>query len=679
MNKAISLRAKLNLFLAGATMLLGITVPIVTAHASGFSWTVNVASITSSKPNYFYPYITPAKFTSSNGSIQVGMYRPLYWYGDKTGGVNVDPALSLAELPVMSDGNKTATITMKKNYTWSNGAPVQAKDVMEFLNIMAADPGTYGNYAGTANGVPITIPDILASVEIPQPNTIVMHFVSKVDPAWLLYNPLSEVTPLPQAWDLIPANWDATMPFTARTLASANGGNIATKTAGCWSGKFIGAGTASGPTSTYVDQSGYNTIIPAGNIPMARTCAEVRNTMNALAYDPIHIGNMDTTVGKVWSIVNGPWQIGSWNYATGAYTQVRNPKYAGPRSATSPTTINAIPCQLSTGDCLNLLLSGQVDIGGVPTSSAPAITKLSDASKAKIPGMASGYHLIAKYSWAIGYGYFNADSVQTGAQNDPTNGAGDNTPRGKLMQQQYIRQALNDTYPGDAIAKQIYRGYAYPTPGPLPPFPAGKYSSKLTKSTNNPKEIPSLMTSHGWSLDSHGIWSCNTAAKCGAGIAVGTKFIIKADTTTVGDTQGQAAVDLWKSATKASGIEVVLNNQTFNTTIGNDTLGTTNWDMIAGASGWVFWPGFIPTGEPLWLTGAASNAGDFSDPAIDKAILGTINGTVTLAAYEKALIKAAGAFWGQWSVGLVEISNHIGGYVPQAIPVGTSELWTYKK
>ena len=677
MIKALSLRTKLNLFLAGAILMIGIVVPVAKAHASTFSWTVNERQLTSSKPNYLYPYMPGAKFTQSNGGIQIGLYRPLYWYGDATGGVNVDPQLSLAQLPVMSNGNKTATITLKPGYKWSNGAPVQAKDVMEWLNIMAADPGQYGNYSGTANGIPITIPDILASVVVPQSNTIVMNFVSAVDPTWLLYNPLSEVTPLPQAWDIVPASWDPTKPYTTSTLASANGGNIDTKTAGCWSGKFIGAGTAAGPTSVFTDPYGEPTIIPASNIDMAKTCTEVRNTMNALGYDPTHIGDMSTTVGKVFSVINGPWKIDTWNYATGAYTEVRNPQYAGPRNAKSPTKINVIPCQSTTGDCLNLLLSGQVDIGGAPSSSANPITNLSQAPKAKISGMASGYHLVTSYSWSVGYGPINQDSKNTGAQDDATLGAGDSTPRSALFAQSYIRVALNDSYPGAAIINGPYRGYGYPTPGPLPPYPVSKYSSHEKVSPYKISDIAPAMKAHGWVLDNNGVWSCATPSKCGDGIAAGAKFVIKVDTVTLGDTQGQAAMTLWQASAKANGIALVINTQSFNTTVGNDTIGTTNWDMYEG-SGWIYAPGFLPTGEPLWLSGAASNSGDFSNAAIDKVILGTINGSATLTQYESALQKNPPNVWQNWTVGLIEVKNNIGGYVPQATGYGRAELW-YKK
>ena len=66
------------------------------------------------------------------------------------------------------------------------------------------------------------------------------------------------------------------------------------------------------------------------------------------------------------------------------------------------------------------------------------------------------------------------------------------------------------------------------------------------------------------------------------------------------------------------------------------------------------------------------------DAAIDKAILGTINGSVTLAAYELALQKNPPNVWQNWTVGLIEVKNNIGGYVPQATGYGRSELW-YKK
>ena len=673
--RTVSMRTRVSLFLAFAIAVLGIAIPTAKANASAFSWTVNLSSYQPAKPTYLYPYMPPAKFTQSNGALQLGLYRPLYWFGDAKGGVNVDPAMSLAALPVMSNGGKTATIVIKPGYKWSNGAPVQAKDVMEFLNIMVSDPGAYGNYSGTAKGQPITIPDILASASIPKPNTIVLNFVMKIDPTFLVYNPLSEVTPLPQAWDVVPANWDPTQPFSATTLVSAASGMLATKPGGCWSKKFIGAGKSTGPTTTYTDPYGDPTNIPAANVNMAKTCTEVRTTMNSFGYDPTNIGNLATNTGKIWSVVDGPYKIDTWNYATGAYDLVRNPTYGGKRNAKAPTELNYIPCQSATGDCLNLLLSGTVDIAGVPSTIASPITSLSQAPNATIANAPAGYKLKVGYDWSVGYGPINMDSKNTGAADDASLGAGDTTPRYALFAQQYVRVALNDTYPGSTIVNTTYRGYGYATPGPLPPYPVSKYSSHSTNPYSSSK-ISALMTSHGWALNSSGIWACVTAGSsgCGTGIDKGAEMIFRVDAATQGDTQGQAAMTLWQSAAKSFGVDLIINTGTFNSVIASDTNGTTNWDMYEG-SGWIYAPGFLPTGEPLWLTGAASNSGDFSNSLIDHDILGTIKGTVTLAQYAKDLQANPPNVWQHWLVRLIEVSNHIGGYVYQSTGYGRSELW----
>ena len=64
--------------------------------------------------------------------------------------------------------------------------------------------------------------------------------------------------------------------------------------------------------------------------------------------------------------------------------------------------------------------------------------------------------------------------------------------------------------------------------------------------------------------------------------------------------------------------------QSFNTIIGETTpcaVGPKcNWDML-NFGGWNFnGPGFEPTGEPLFETGASSNSGSYSDSTEDKLI-----------------------------------------------------------
>ena len=56
------------------------------------------------------------------------MYRPLYWFGVGNS-ASLNPGLSVAQVPVYSNGGKTVTIKMK-DYKWSNGESVDAQDVV---------------------------------------------------------------------------------------------------------------------------------------------------------------------------------------------------------------------------------------------------------------------------------------------------------------------------------------------------------------------------------------------------------------------------------------------------------------------------------------------------------------------------------------------------------------------
>src|SRR5581483_7967900 len=87
------------------------------------TWALPPAAV----PNWIFPFIDPAHSTIDNrNQFEYLMYRPLYWFGNK-GQPVIDPAVSLANLPVYSNGNKTVTITLKP-YHWSNGETVTTQD-----------------------------------------------------------------------------------------------------------------------------------------------------------------------------------------------------------------------------------------------------------------------------------------------------------------------------------------------------------------------------------------------------------------------------------------------------------------------------------------------------------------------------------------------------------------------
>ena len=113
--------------------------------------------------------------------------------------------------------------------------------------------------------------------------------------------------------------------------------------------------------------------------------------------------------------------------------------------------------------------------------------------------------------------------------------------------------------------------------------------------------------------------TCEVPAKCGAGIRKGTRATLNLDYSTGLTTLGQQA-DVFKSDASKAGIVINPIGATFNTVISKDTQANPSWEM-SGYGGWAFnGPGFAPTGEPLFQTGAGSNSGSYSSPMMDRLI-----------------------------------------------------------
>ena len=146
-------------------------------------------------PNYIFPFMSLAYFSVTNISdLQQLMYRPLYWFGQGSS-PGINPSLSLAALPTYSDGGRKITIHMKP-YKWSNGETVTAQDTVFFMNM---DKVEKQNWAGYAPG---TMPDDVKSVIATNPTTLVFTLTGPANSNWFTYNELSQITPIPMAWDV---------------------------------------------------------------------------------------------------------------------------------------------------------------------------------------------------------------------------------------------------------------------------------------------------------------------------------------------------------------------------------------------------------------------------------------------------------------------------------------------
>ena len=128
----------------------------------------------------------------------------------------------------------------------------------------------------------------------------------------------------------------------------------------------------------------------------------------------------------------------------------------------------------------------------------------------------------------------------------------------------------------------------------------------------------SLLTSHGWK-NVGGVMTCETAAACGAGVTAGTKLSITMDYAT-GVTYFQQEVSIMQVRHGAGrdpaepGAAVVQHDHRRVRAVQADRRPRCKWQAL-NFGGWNFnGPGFEPTGEPLFQTGATSNAGSYSDP-----------------------------------------------------------------
>jgi peptide/nickel transport system substrate-binding protein len=232
--------------------------------------------------------------------------------------------------------------------------------------------------------------------------------------------------------------------------------------------------------------------------------------------------------------------------------------------------------------------------------------------------LGSGYNLQPFYFFGITYAQPNFN----------------NPAVGYLARQLYIRQALQEVFDQPGINAKIYRGYSVPTSGPAPNAPPGNPWIPAAQTENNSQgpyplsiaKAKSTLESHGWS-EVGGVMTCQDPAKCGTGIPKGQQMKL-----TYVYSTGQAAVTaMWqtyKSDASLAGIDINIVGQSFNSIVGEAApcapMGPQCTVQVFAYGGWVFdGPGFEPTGEPLFATGAGSNAGNYSDPTMDSLINAT--------------------------------------------------------
>jgi peptide/nickel transport system substrate-binding protein len=328
-------------------------------------------------------------------------------------------------------------------------------------------------------------------------------------------------------------------------------------------------------------------------------CAAVFNFLNAQAKDSSAYAS-----SPIWSVVDGPWKLSSFSI-TGDDTFVPNASYSGEPKP----TLSALKYVTYTSDTAEYtaLRTGALDIGQIPPADLPQ-KPVGQALPATNP-LGSGYTLEPFYTYAISYAEVNFN----------------NPVYGPVFRQLYFRQALAYVEDQVGMSESIYRGYAYPTTGPVPPEPANAFEPAVESANNGAGPYPfnvakakSLLESHGWTMVG-GVMTCETPAECGSGIKAGTRASFTLDYTT-GSTVLAQQEDIYKSDAAQAGIQIAVNGESYNTIIAAAVPTNKSW-VMDDLSGWAYdGPGFLPTGEPLFLTGASSNVGGYSNPTVDNLI-----------------------------------------------------------
>jgi peptide/nickel transport system substrate-binding protein len=167
---------------------------LASATSSQAGGSVSFAEPPEQIPNWIFPFIDPADYTFfGDFNWDWSMYRPLYYVGQGTTPY-IDYSKSMAYAPVFTDKDSVVTITLK-NWNWSDGTPITARNVLFWFNMLKAEKANFWNY------IPGVLPDDVASVKILSQKTIQFKLTTSYNPTYYAQNELQNLTAIPMSWD----------------------------------------------------------------------------------------------------------------------------------------------------------------------------------------------------------------------------------------------------------------------------------------------------------------------------------------------------------------------------------------------------------------------------------------------------------------------------------------------
>lgn len=504
--------------------------------------------------NYILPS-DPQCTAANNHQFRILMYKPLYWYGgvpDDEFALNKD--MSLAEPPVYNDAKDAVTIELK-DYNWSDGEPITARDVAFYVNLYRASKEKWGCYA------PGSVPDNIEGMDIKDEKTIVLHLDKSYSPQWFNVQQLGGIIPLPQhAWD--------------KTSDDGEIGNHHE--------------TAKGANAVF------------------KYLTEKAKSQSTYGSDPL------------WDVVDGPWTLDEFD-PRGDIVFVPNKKYSGSDKAKlSKLVMKRFTTEQAEFNALQA--DDTLTTGYIPSQYSKRTKQLED----------KGYRVYPQHNFGISYISLNHASNKVAP----------------LLQQQYIRQAMQHMINQPQYIKSAYNGSAFAVHGPVPTKPDNPYVSDYVKNVPykyDPEKGSKLLEQRGWDVKPDGVSTCakpgSGANQCGKGIASGAKLELRLVYSQ--DATNDRMMQAFKSSAAKAGINVKLRKTTQ-----EQVFATTNvckrgtelcdWDM-AYWGGWQHGP--YPSGEELYKSGGSET--NYNDKKADKLIEATQtkSGMEPMVAYQNYIAK----------------------------------------
>jgi peptide/nickel transport system substrate-binding protein len=290
---------------AQGTSLYGSLPPAGTPTRGG---TITVGQITGATPTYIFPIVPAAQTTAYTDSFITELYMPLY-NGPNGDTPEIDYGLSLANPPIASDGDRTFTIPMKSGYRWSNGAPVDANDLVFEIDLLKAavaeGASNWGQYT------PGEFPESVVSATATGRYTVVIKLNKAYNPGFFLNDQLQTTD------NVFP------LPSTAWNIAAAGGPHL-------------------------------NYAIPANARKIYNFLSKAGGQVAQFATNPL------------WKDVDGPFELKDFSATNSSFDYVANPHFGGtPKPYASD--INFVTYTGITPQ-LNALKTGDLDIAGIDFS-----------------------------------------------------------------------------------------------------------------------------------------------------------------------------------------------------------------------------------------------------------------------------------------------------------------------